>query len=47
MSATGLLETSLPQFLDYQLCAAFDCRRKVFILINVAWPSRVIAIVGE
>jgi hypothetical protein len=47
MSATGLLETSLPQLLDYQLCAAVDCRHKAFILIDVAWPCPVIAIVGE
>jgi hypothetical protein len=47
MSATGLLATSLPQFLDYQLCAAVDCRHKAFILINAAWLSLVIAIVGE
>jgi hypothetical protein len=47
MSATGLLATSVPQFLNYYYVLPVDCRRKAFILIKVAWPSPVIAIVGE
>src|ERR1700722_13199334 len=47
MSATGLLATSLPQFANYQLSADVDRRHKASILINVAWPSPVVAIVGE
>jgi hypothetical protein len=46
MSATGLLATSVPQFLDYQLCAASRLPRTAFILINAVWLSPVIAIVG-
>src|ERR1700733_13610531 len=44
MSATGLLATSVPQFLDYQLCAASCLLQVAFILINAARLSTVIAI---